>query len=231
MRGAVITFLVGAAALAGVGVLTLSQAPLRLVRTGLPGVPALGPGGPSGIVASGDRDPTLCQPYEVLPAGVTDIRVSMWAFYGVRVRVAAFKDQKLLTEGRRGGNWTSDSVTVPIRPLRHTVSGVKLCVIVGPNSEPLLLLGPRTNPQISAAAAEGQPAATLTPVNARLLYGRVVVEYLAPGKRSWFSRLLSVARHLGLGRFYSGTWIALLLVALMTVVGALSVRVTLREMR
>lgn len=233
MRSVVITFVVGLVAVAAVGVLTLSRAPLRLVHRGAPGVPAVAPNGVSGVVASASEDPTICQPYEVLPAGISDVRVSIWAFYGARVRVAAFKEgtRELLTEGSRSGNWTSDSVTVPVRPLRRTVSGVKLCVSVGPNSEPLLFIGPKTEPRTAAAIAEGVPAASLTPANAQLLQGRMTVEYLAPGHRSWWSRLLEVARHVGLGRSYSGTWVALLIALLMVAVGVLSVRLTLRELR
>jgi hypothetical protein len=39
-----------------------------------------------------------------------------------------------------------------------------------------------------------------------------------------------VAKHLGLGRSYSGTWIAFLLAALMAAVGVLAIRQTLREL-
>jgi hypothetical protein len=39
-----------------------------------------------------------------------------------------------------------------------------------------------------------------------------------------------VAQHMGLGRAYTGTWIALLVAALMAAVGALAIRLTLRTL-
>lgn len=231
MRKAILTLAAGLAVLAGVGVRTLSQAPPRLVRTAIPGAKAIGPNGLNGLLAGTSASPTICQEEEVLPAGVSAVRVAIWAFYGARVHVIVYKDGKLLTQGSRGGNWTSDSVTVPLTPLRHTVSGAKTCVAIGPNSEPLTVIGPNTQPQIAAVMAEGAPANRLSSSTAPRLQGRMTLEYLAPGRVSWWSRLLSVARHLGLGRAYAGSWIALLIAALMAAVGVLVVRLTLRELR
>lgn len=231
MRSAILTFAAGLAVLAGVGAMTLSKAPLRLARTAIPGARAIGPNGLNGLLASTSASPTICQEEEVLPAGVSAVRVAIWAFYGARVHVTVYKDGKLLTQGSRGGNWTSDSVTVPLQPLSRTVSGAKTCVAIGPNSEPLTVIGPNTQPQIAAVIAEGQPASRLSPATASPLQGRMTLEYLAPSRASWWTRLLSVARHLGLGRAYTGTWIALLIAALMAAVGVLAVRLTLRELR
>ncbi len=236
MRSVIATLLAGFAAIAVLCGLALAQAPPRLVRIGAPGVKAVGQDGASSL-APVEQDATVCQPGEALPAGVSAIRISIWAFYGARVRVSAYREalsggSPLLTEGSHSADWTGDSVTVPVRPLRRAVPRAKLCVRIGPNSEPLLLLGPRTRPgEAAVMAARLAPAATLSPHDASLLPGRMVVEYLRPGSRSWFSRLLAVARHFGLGRFYSGTWIALLAAALMAGVGLLSVRLTLRELR
>lgn len=92
---------------------------------------------------------------------------------------------------------------------------------------------------LGVLASEQETAAVLTSrrirpatatVNAVPLGGRVGVEYLAAGRGSWWSRLSSVAAHLGLGRAYSGAWIALLVAALMAAVGVLAVRLTAREL-
>lgn len=237
MRSALVVFAAGAVALAGVVGAALAQAPPRLVRIGAPGVKALGRTGATGVLGTFHKDATICQPYETLPAGVTGIRLSMWAFYGARIRVRAYRELgssrwPLLTEGSHSADWTSTSVTVPVQPLRHSVAHVSVCATIGPNSEPLLLLGESTPPQVGATMTEqSAPASQVISGSAEPLNGRLAIEYLAPGRHSWWSQLLAVARHLGLGRFYSGTWIALFVAALMAVACAVSVRVALKELR
>jgi hypothetical protein len=68
-----------------------------------------------------------------------------------------------------------------------------------------------------------------TPIGQRLP-GRIDIEYLGSGQGSWWSRLLPVARHMGLGRAFSGTWIVLLVAAMVAAVGALAGRLVLREL-
>lgn len=232
MKSAAITFAVGVALLAAAAIaVMLLSVPSRVVRVGKPGARAVGPAG-AHVLAATTGSPTICQDGEVLPAGISGVRLSLWAFAGARVRVMAYRGSHLLLEGSHDADWIGDSVTVPVRPLRYQVSDARLCVAVGPNSEPLLLLGP-TTPKRSGAlvASYGTPVADLVAGKARQMHGRVSIEYLAPTHRSWWSRLLEVARHLGLGRAYSGTWIALLLAALMLAVAALAIRSTLRELR
>jgi hypothetical protein len=229
--GAIATFAVGALLIAAGTAFALDQAPPQLVRIGAPGVKALGPrgGAPLGTTDTGS---TVCQPGEILPAKISAIRLSIWAFYGAPIHVTAYKGPTLLTQGSHNANWTGDSVTVPVKPLAHTSTGVRLCFEINPNQQPLQLLGPPT-PQAQAArslTASASPAHP-SPAGERALPGRVVVEYLAPGRVSWFSQVLTLARHLGLGRAYSGTWIVLLVAALMAAVAVLAVRLTLRELR
>ena len=224
MRSAVAVFVAGAAVLAAVVAVTLAQAPPRVVRIGAPGAKAVGPEGVSGIaIVAGDA--YICQGGEVLPRGVTAIRVSLWAFFGAPVRVAVFQGSRLLTRGARGANWTTDSVTVPVAPLAYTATGVKVCTAVGPNGQPLQVLGPTVR--------QGQATISLNESSTSRrngLGGRLAIEYLAPAQGSWWSRILSVARHLGLGRPFSGTWIALFVAALMAGATVLTVRLTLREL-
>jgi hypothetical protein len=228
---AVITFVASGALMAAVGALVLTRAPPRIVLVGAPGIKAIGPSETVGIVDVTTGDLTVCQADEVLPRGVSAIRLSILGFYGSRVTLAAYRGSQLLTGGTRDADWTSDSVTVPVTPLGHPTSGVRLCFTLGPNSEPIIMLGSGVSEQQAAVIAKNSAAAanpTASP--SKTLYGRVGVEYLASGRGSWWSRVLSVARHVGLGRAYSGTWITLLLVALMAIVGGLAVRLTLREL-
>jgi hypothetical protein len=189
---------------------TLTRAPPRVVRASSVGHFELG---------ATISDEETCQANEVLPAGVSAIRVWLLAYYGARVRVTASSGSQVLAAGRRGGEWTGGSVTVPITPRKRTVSHVKLCVTVGPNSEPIFLFGGAT-PAREAAVATGEGH----------LRGRVGVEYLTAGQGSWWSRILPVARRMGLGHALSGTWVVLLIAALVGAAGLLAVRLTLREM-
>lgn len=227
MRNVTVALTAGLALLAAVGAVTLTRSPPRVARVGVPGGDAH-----SALLANGASDFSVCQPDETLPAGVSGIRIALWAFYGANVHVRVYSGSQVLTEGSRGADWTSDSVTVPVKPLDRSTSGVTLCFGIGPNSQPILFLGSNAPAQEAAAIDTGGDAPTpAVAVSAReLLRGRVGVEYLAAGTGSWWSRILTVARHMGLGRSYSGTWIALLVAALMLAVGALAIRLTLREL-
>jgi hypothetical protein len=193
-----------------VGALTLTRSPPRVVRVSASSNDTLG---------TAVADIEVCQASEVLPAGVPAIRLAVGAYYGARVRVKAYSGSRVIMEGKRGANWTGNSVTVPVTPLSHTTSHVKLCVEVGPNSELVYFSGSPASAQESAVSRGGEP-----------LGGRMGIEYLAPGRGSWWSRILPVARHIGLGHVVSGTWIVLLIAALMAAVGLLALRLTLREL-
>lgn len=222
-RSVIVTLLVGLVVLLAFGALALGQAPPRLVRIGAPGTKAITEFGANPIEET-IGNVKACQTGEVLAAGVSAVRVSLWGFFGARVHLTVQKGSRVLAEGSHSGDWTSDSVTIPIRPVGRTYTGVKVCVAIGPNSEPILLLG--TAVPASQAAVVVGAGNVGTPTR-----GRLAIEYLAPGQGSWWSRILTVARHLGLGRAYSGTWIALLLALLMATVGVLAVRLTLKELQ
>ncbi len=229
VRSAAIVFAVGAVLLVGITAAVLSQAPPRLVLIGKPGERAINARGASALYLT-TGSPLVCQQGEVLPSHVSAIRLSVWGFFGTPVHVTAYDGSRLLTEGRRGAAWTSDSVTVPVKPIAHTTSGVTLCFALGPNSEPIDILGPRTSRRLAAAIWRTNPSTAGEATPPGLLRGRVAVEYLAAGSGSWWSRILATARHLGLGRAFSGTWIALVVAALMAATCALAVGLTLREL-
>ncbi len=228
MSSVKVTLAVGIALLVAAIAVTLTRAPPRVVRAVAQERVGRGEHRKLGLTAS---NIAVCQAGEVLPAGVSGIRFSMRAFYGARVQVVAYSGSSVLTEGRRGADWTGQSVTVPVAPLDRASSHVKLCFAIGPNSEPIAILGALASERETAAVLTSRrirPAAAT--INAVPLGGRVGVEYLAAGRGSWWSRLASVAGHMGLGRAYSGAWIALLVAALMAGVGVLAVRLTAREL-
>jgi predicted membrane protein DUF2142 len=203
------TFGVGVVLLLAVGALTLTRSPPRVVRVSSNVEVLLG-------TTAGSAE--ICQENEVLPAGVSAIRLPLQAFFGAKVLVQAFSGSQVLTEGRRGADWTGKSVTVPVTPLNHPASHVKLCIDLGPNSEPIYVGGVET-PKREAATLKG-----------RTLVGRVSVEDLASGRGSWWSRIPAVGRHMAIGRAFSGTWVVALIVALVVAVGALAVGLTVREL-
>jgi hypothetical protein len=209
-RDVKVTLCVGVALLVLAGALTLTRSPPHVVRVG---AGATG----SGPAFAGDQE--ICQPNEVLPAGVSAIRLAVGAYFGSPIHVKVTSGLQVLTEGDRGPTWTGTSVTVPVTPLRYSASHVKLCIDVGPNSELIFIKGVASPVRETAVLGNGQA-----------IGGRIGVEYLAAGQGSWWSRILTVARHMGLGRAFSGTWVALLVAALMAAVGVLAVSFTLREL-
>jgi hypothetical protein len=226
MSNVKITLVAGIALILVVGAVVLTRSPPRVVRVGAPG----------GIVGNGilhitTSSAAVCQPNEVLPSGVSSIRLAVWGFFGAPVHLVAYSGSRVLTEGTRGADWTSDSVTVPVKPVSRTTSNVRLCFTLAPNTEPLFVIGAPAPAQEPAVALTSP---RLTPVVAasdeQSLGGRMGIEYLSGGQGSWWSRVLSVARHMGFGRAFSGTWIALLTAALMAAVGVLAVRLALREL-
>jgi hypothetical protein len=162
----------------------------------------------------------LCQGDEVLPAGTTAVRISLEALIGPSVTLAASADGHLLTSGRRATGWSNGSVTIPVAPLTRSYSHVTICAQIARPRKPLGVDGVRTAPAVAARDAAGQPVA-----------GRLLVEYLRPGKTSWWSLVRSVARRMGLGHAWGGTGIALLAAAMMAALATLMSWVLLRELR
>lgn len=210
VRVARVTIVVGLALLAGVCAYALTRAPSQVVRAG----PRA-----AGLLSGTYHSAEVCQAEEVLPADVSAIRVSLAAYFGAHVRLTAISGSRLVAEGSRGPEWTATSVTIRVKPLRRAVAPVTLCLDIAPNSESIYFFGHPTPEREAAALLPGGP-----------IGGRLQVEYLRPGQGSWWSRITTVARHMGLGRVFSGTWIVLLIAAMVGAVGILSIGLTLREL-
>ncbi len=229
MRKATITLAVGLVLIGAASAAALTRSPPRVARVGVPT-------GDVKATALGKilGDISLCQPGETLPAGVSGVRVGMWAFYGAKVHVRVYNGSRVLTEGSRGANWTGTSVTVPVRPVARTTAGVTVCIGIGPNSQPLLLLGSGAPEGAGAGAGDAATLSVSSPTPAaagkshQRVGGKIGLEYLRASSGSWWSRVSSVAANMGLGRSYTGTWIAFLIAALMAAVGVLAVRLSLR---
>jgi hypothetical protein len=222
MRTVTVTLAVGTALTIAVGAVTLTRSPPRVLRVNEP----------EANISMGitQANPAICQSGETLSAGTTAVRISLDAFLGARVRVVAYRGGQVVTEGRRAPTWGGTSVTVPVRPVAQTVSGANFCFEIGPNSQFVIIPGHQSPPSRAAVALQSGQLGPSVPTNQQLpLKGRVVVEDLGDGRGTWWSRIRGVARHMGLGHFVTGKWIPLLAAALMAAVGALALRLALRE--
>ncbi len=191
---------------------TLSGAPTTLAGTNA--VPFVGE------VANTNGDASACQAGETLPRGTSAIRLSLEAAIAPSVSVQAVSGGRVVTRGVRGSGWTGGTVTVPIRPVvDRAVRGVTVCFKLGPTREIVTIEGQLTKPA-SAARGEG-----------KTLPGRMRIEYLRGGHSSWWSLALLTVRHMGLGRAWAGSWVALLLATLMAGLVTLCSWILLRELR
>jgi hypothetical protein len=191
--------------------LTLSEGPVTLARVSTTQHTYLG---------SDTHTTIACQSGEVLPRQTTAIRLRIFAYLGPRVTVHVLDAGHAIASGEHGAGWTGGVVSVPVRPLPTTRTGVKLCFALFLNGiEPGELVGEATTGPQAAQVRQGS------------VPGRVRVEYLRPGDSSWWSLALSVARRMGIGHAWSGTWLALLAGALMGGVMLVCARLMLRELR
>ena len=163
-------------------------------------------------IATTQGNTTFCQSNETLPAGASAMRFSVGVNVGPRVTVTVLSGSQVIAKGVQASGWTGEEVTVPVAPLPAAVTGASVCLAIGPAVEPIALTG------VKAAHPTGEAP------------GKVRVEYLRPGSRTWLSMAGAVARRLGLGRSPSGTWIAWVPVLLMLAALVLTVRLVLREL-
>lgn len=212
MRDVRVALAGGLLALALAVAIVLSGSPAVTIRTN--GIEPLGtalaavPGGGSG-----------CQGGEVLPAGSSAIRLSLEATAGPRVRVAVLSGGRTIARGQSAAGWLGDVVTVPLAPLARTVRDVTVCFAFSGAHERVELLGVPGS-RGAAASSDG-----------RALPGRMSIEYVRSGSSSWWSLASSVARRMGLGRAWAGTWVVLLVAILMASAVALGSWLTVRESR
>jgi hypothetical protein len=177
-------------------VIVLSGSPLVVTHTNA--TPANEP-----ILEAGSGT-SVCQAGEALPAGTTAIRLTLVAAVGPRVSLSVLSGTRVLTSGATASGWTSGAVTVPVKVFSHSLAPVSICFKLGRSVETVQLGGLSTSAALAARSASGAP-----------LPGRFTVEYMRPAGSSWWSLAKTAARHMGLGRAPSGTWVALLVLLLM----------------
>jgi Predicted membrane protein (DUF2142) len=168
-----------------------------------------------GFIAETSNSASLCQQGETLPQGTTAIRLSLYTIFGPRVAVHVYSGARLLTSGERGAGWTAEGPTVPVRRVPRTVANVKVCIAFGHPLGGISVNGGFTSSASAMTSGAGEP-----------LSGRMRIEYLKSGDRSWWSLTSAVAMHMGLGRWPAGTWIVFVALALMVAVLVCTVRLT-----
>ncbi|MCW3017764.1 MAG: hypothetical protein JWN10_72 [Solirubrobacterales bacterium] len=193
--------------------LTLSRSPATVAATNKPH------GQQEKPISSTRRPTSYCQAGETLPRGTSAIRISLGASIGPRVSLLVSAGGRAITSGEQDSGWTGWVLAVPVRPFSHTVAGVTICASFAPTHETLVLFGKPT--RTAVAAREG----------GRPTHGRMWIEYLRPGTRSWASLASSVVRDMGFGRAWSGSGIAFVVLALLAAVAILASRLVLTEMR
>jgi hypothetical protein len=191
--------------------LTLSHAPTTIAQTQF----VL----PESKLVFTTADAYACQRGETLPRDTSAIRLGLFAVSSPEVSVQVFAGSHRVAEGTLGRGWTAEGATVPVKELPHTVAPVKVCFALKHVIGTVQMLGKRTGTS-EAALSEGKP-----------LSGRVSIEYIQAGHRSWWSLAASVVRHLDLGHAANGAWDALLVLVLAATVLTLSSWLVIRELR
>ena len=126
---------------------------------------------------------------------------------------------RTITGGEAESAWTGWVVAVPVRPLARTVRDAGVCASFAVHDETVEVFGTRA------------PAALAAHAGRRALPGRLSIEYLRPGARSWATLASTVVRNMGFGRAHGGAWIVLLALALLAAVVALSARLAFTGLR
>jgi hypothetical protein len=160
-----------------------------------------------------------CQSSGTIPQGTSAIRLGMeGVFFSPAVTLKVLMGSHIIREGHRvGGGASAPTVTVPVSSLAHAVRGAQICMTVGPAVEPIRYYG--------------APNRSPVPHANQLQQAILQIEYLRPGKKSWWSFASPIARHLGLGRAPSGTWVAFLVLVLMLAVILAASWLTVEELR
>lgn len=211
--GSVRTALVAGLALVLVaGVVVLSGSPPRVLATN-----ATGAGTELAVTGTNAR---ACQRGERLPGGTDAIRLSLGAFTGPALKVQVLSAGRVVTSGEHDSGWDGQTVTIPVKAVSRSIAAVQSCFAISTaGAESVKLFGTPTAPEVAARAGNGTS-----------LKGRLRLEYLGAGRTSWLALASSVARNMGLGRAWSGVWIAFLVAALMLLAIALGSRLIMREL-
>jgi hypothetical protein len=154
---------------------------------------------------------TLCQDGELVPGDSAGLKLTVGTYHrpGPPVRVTITRSGQPVADGGLAAGWTQGNhVRFPIAPVRRTTQGSRVCL---------------TNAGPATLALGGSPTAELPArLDGRRTPGRVRIEYVRPGRESWWSLLPTVSYRFGLGKAPGlGAWTLALAVGLaLSAIGA-----------
>lgn len=186
-------------------VLTLSRRPLVVAGTNSVT--------PNTVLAATSGNSGTCQGAETIPRGTTAVR--MWLAGNVmpQVSVTIRQGTRTVATGTQEGSRLRKVTTVPITRVRHALHDARLCLAIAPAVQEVDLYG-----GLAPHPRPGEP------------HHRLTVEYLRPGRRSWWSLVGLVARRIGLGRAPAGRLTALIPLTLMLLAALLVAATALRQL-
>jgi predicted membrane protein DUF2142 len=155
-------------------------------------------------VATTRGNAVICQSHEVVPSGTVAVRLWVNTNVNPPTRVVLRSGSRVISEGAQGPGRLTSVIAIPIRRVRHELADATVCFVFGRAVEPVRLIGGPLSGSTSGRA-----------------FFKIRLEYMHAGDRTWWSRALSVARHIGLGRAPAGTWVAALPLTAMAVVALL----------
>lgn len=204
-----ITLALGFALIAALLLGVLAQAPAAVIATNSVAV--------AESLGAFPGHATVCQARERIPRSTTALRISLIAHNGPAMSLTVYHRGRAVAHAHHDAGWVSDSLTFSLQPPMVAPIEAKLCLERDPVAIGVDMLGDITSRSLAATVDQ-----TPSP-------GRMRVEYLSPGHRSWLSLATHVARRLGLGHEPSGTWIVAPLAALMALTALLASWLLIRE--
>jgi len=166
----------------------------------------------------------LCQADEIFPPDTADLRMTIGTYYkpGPRLVVTVAAGGRRLASGGLSYGWRQGRVLIPISPqLRGTYSSATVCI------------SNRGRTQVALAGSNiGGDYGFADYLNGTFLASEVSIDYMLPGKPSWFDMLSTLGYRMTLGKgSYVGWlgWVGPLL--LMVGATVLAVRLMLAEER
>lgn len=200
MRATLAALVTGLASICVALVVVLSGSPVAVIASNGIATP---------VAAYIHGNHTVCQHVSTLPAGTSAIRESFSANVGPKVTLRILSGGRTIAQGSVPAGWgISESVTVPIHSLSHSIENVRICAKLGASGELIEVKGTGSTRR-RAGGGPREPSSL-----------RLRIEYLKSGSKSWWSLASSVVRHMGFGRAPTGTVVAILaLVLLLAVVG------------
>ncbi|HEX4483914.1 MAG TPA: hypothetical protein VH081_09005 [Solirubrobacteraceae bacterium] len=161
----------------------------------------------------------LCEPGELLPGdtGALRLSASSGASPGGRLRASVADAQGLtVSTGALAPGWRTGVVTIPISRIARTLPGALVCLL---NEGARISLGGSVPDANFYVVLGGKP-----------LSGRMRIEYMRPGRESWFALLGTLAYRFSLAKAdLVRHWAVAAVIVLMLIAIVLTTRVILRE--